>query len=250
VIQDCAQCGEPLLDSPDVCPACGHSLATLLALAPVDTARQVSAPVAWVLGLALPGAGQFFCGATRRGLATLAFFVLGLVLQALVRLDGWLGATPVRLAFVLWLFSAIDAFFTARDVNLGLRPDQDGNPRVAAMLNAVVPGFGYFYLAERVKGFACFALFRALAMFVAPSRTGVVLLVFLELGSFVLAADAYRLAARARQAFVAQRESRLAVASQFPAALPLGCAGVLVFAYLALLALAATLTFSQLTRAL
>ena len=73
---------------------------------------------------------------------------------------------------VLWIFSFLDAYFTAIEINRGQDDLVDEqNPRVAVTLNLLTAGFGYFYLGERTKGLTLFVVMQV-ARLVVPS-TGV-----------------------------------------------------------------------------
>jgi hypothetical protein len=56
---------------------------------------------------------------------------------------------------VLYVFSFLDAYYVAREINAGMDSLVDSNnPRVATTLNLLTNGFGYWYLGERTKGWA------------------------------------------------------------------------------------------------
>jgi TM2 domain-containing membrane protein YozV len=114
-----------------------------------------SAGLAFLLSLLLPGAGQFYCGKMGRGWITLGFWLLGLI-GSFARSEGLKG-TGILLITVLWIFSFLDAYFTAIEINRGQDAQVDvQNPRVAVTLNLLTAGFGYFYLGERSKGIVIF----------------------------------------------------------------------------------------------
>src|SRR5215212_9863219 len=106
-----------------------------------------SAGTAWLLSLLLPGGGQFYCRAGLRGGLMLGFFALAIALAVLADEVGYVG---IRAAIVIYAFSALDAYLTARDIDRGIEADAPENPRVAALLNLTTSGFGYVYLGRRI----------------------------------------------------------------------------------------------------
>jgi len=107
----------------------------------------------------------------------------------------------------------------------------DDNPHVAAVLNVLTLGIGYFYVGDRKKGLILFLLGR-----VFGSLQGWTLLVVFVL-QLVLAWDAYRIA----QAEIERRIGTLLPGeelrpepSRVPAVVPLIAAGCLVLALTAL----------------
>jgi hypothetical protein len=85
-----------------------------------------------------------------------------------------------------------DAYFAARERNAGVTSLLTGaNPRIAAILNLLTKGFGYFYLGDRVKGAVCF---------VVVSAVGALILIHTSIWTSILAislqiavaVDAYR----------------------------------------------------------
>src|SRR6266481_8886128 len=121
--------------------------------------------LAFLLSLLLPGLGQFYCRKNSRGAWTLAFFLLSLgatiwLTPMLVGADSDLAAFGwgilLRVAVFLYVFAFLDAYFTAREMSAGTDPFIAESPRVAAILNLLTRGFGYFYLGQRAAGFAVF----------------------------------------------------------------------------------------------
>ena len=118
--------------------------------------RHKSAGLALLLSLILPGAGQLYCGKSFRGGVTLCFSLVGAVL-CFMRQQPTLQGEGILLVVVLWVFSFLDAYFTATEINSAQDAQVDApNPRVAVTLNLLTAGFGYFYLGERAKGMAFF----------------------------------------------------------------------------------------------
>lgn len=155
-----------------------------------------SAGLAFALSLLVPGSGQIYCGKTVRGGIVLGVCVLALALL--------FGGAPLNvrglgivLALVLWVFSFLDAYFTAAEINAGQDAQVDvQNPRVAVILNLLTAGFGYFYLGERTKGTMIFAgtqILRFGLPRLAGFAGGVISLV-LAVAQMLMAADAYRIA--------------------------------------------------------
>jgi hypothetical protein len=157
--------------------------------------RHKSAGLAFALSLLIPGVGQFYCGKTGRGWITLVFWVLGLPL-CFSRIPNLRGVGLVVIV-VLWIFSFLDAYFTAIEINAGRDAQVDvQNPRVAVTLNLLTAGLGYFYLGEKWKGIAIF-VGTQIALFGVPRLTGFAGGVFslaLIVAGALTAADAYRIA--------------------------------------------------------
>jgi TM2 domain-containing membrane protein YozV len=150
--------------------------ASLLSLTPresIDTSTVMFDPqpvpkdplVAFLLSLAFPGAGQIYCGKTSRGLWTLAIFLPALALTVYLTLQ--LGSPEarestffwgilLRVTLFLYVFAFLDAFFTAREMTAGTDAFIAESPRIAATLNLLTRGFGYFYLGQRTLGFVVF----------------------------------------------------------------------------------------------
>jgi TM2 domain-containing membrane protein YozV len=118
-----------------------------------------------LLSLLLPGLGQFYCRKNSRGAWTLVFFLIALGVTiwltptlagayAILAAFGW--GVLLRVAIFLYVFAFLDAYFTAREMSAGTDPFIAESPRVAAILNLLTRGFGYFYLGQRAAGFAVF----------------------------------------------------------------------------------------------
>ena len=181
-----------------------------------------SAGLAFLLSLLLPGAGQFYCGKMGRGWITLGFWLLGLI-GSFARSEGLKG-TGILLITVLWIFSFLDAYFTAIEINRGQDAQVDvQNPRVAVTLNLLTAGFGYFYLGERSKGIVIFVATQVVR-FAVPRLTGyaggVVSLALIVL-QMLMGADAYRIARMQVQEALGPQPEHPAAATTKPSRLPL-----------------------------
>lgn len=212
--------------------------------------------LAFLLSLVVPGAGQLYCGKVKRGVLTLCFFALSLVgvvfLFASVgegaerRVD-FLWGTALRACLVLYVFGFLDAYFTAREMSLGVDPHIVENPRVAAVLNLLTRGFGYWYLGERRKGLLLFILIgvasRA-AMVVESEMLSNGLGIFVEIALAVLAVDAYRIARKQvdeRLAALPVTPTPLEAPPGFTPAVPMGLAGLFALGYVALVSVGVAL---------
>jgi TM2 domain-containing membrane protein YozV len=144
----------------------------------------------WAISLVVPGSGQIYCGKKTRGAWTLAFAFLAL-LGFLFLNSGhpWWGIS-LRTLLALYIFSFLDAYFTARELNAGKDPAAYQNPRVAAILNLLTNGFGYFYLGQRAKGLIVFVAMRLLAFVLSQVQW------VLELIYLAISIDAYRIGMR------------------------------------------------------
>jgi TM2 domain-containing membrane protein YozV len=159
------------------------------ALAPEP--RHKSAGRAFALSVLIPGLGQLYCGKMGSGGTTLAVWLVGLVL-CIARVSTEVTGQALVVMLVLWIFSFLDAYFTAIEINQGEDDLVEGrNPRVAVTLNLLTAGFGYFYLGERTKGIVLFVLMQVARLAMPPKFSLVVVLVQL-----LVAVDAYRIAHR------------------------------------------------------
>ena len=198
-----------------------------------------SAGLAFGLSLLIPGAGQFYCDKIGRGGLTLGFWMLGLLFcfTGSAQLIG-LGAS---LMVVLWIFSFLDAYFTAIEVSRGLDEIVDvSNPRVAVVLNLLTSGFGYFYLGERTKGMALFVVMQVSRFLLTPklprAAEGMVSVLLFAV-QIAVAVDAYRIARRQVKEALgpeAVPPPGSAPASRLPQEVPLALAGLLTFGFIVL----------------
>ena len=207
------------------------------ALAPEP--RHKSAGLAFALSLLVPGVGQLYCGKTASGGMTLGFWLLGLVL-CFARVSQDLTGLGFALMLVLWVFSFLDAYFTAVEINQGQDDLIEGqNPRVAVTLNVLTAGFGYFYLGERTKGITLFVLAQV-ARLAMPRLMPAVFLIQL-----LAAADAYRIAHRQVKESLAAQTAQPAMnatpASRLPVQVPVVLACLVVAGSLALVMIGLTL---------
>jgi TM2 domain-containing membrane protein YozV len=194
--------------------------------------------LAFLLSLVFPGAGLVYCGKRAAGIATAIFFATALALLFVLPTTSPFWGVGLRAALVLYGYAFIDSFYTAREVNAGMAQYIVGNnPRIAAMLNLITTGFGYFYLGERKKGIAVFILLRVFNS-VATSAQGSArkpMLLLLELALAVLSIDAYRLARKQlREAFPEVNLDPFASLPGLSALVPAALAGFFAFNYVAL----------------
>lgn len=200
------------------------------ALAPEP--RHKSAGTAFALSLLIPGAGQLYCGKNANGGMTLGFWLLGLVL-CFAHVSQDVRGEAIFVMLVLWIFSFLDAYFTAIEINRGQDDLVEGqNPRVAVTLNLLTAGFGYFYLGERSKGIVLFVAMQVARMANAKYA------VLVGLVQLIAAADAYRVAHRQVKESLAmaaaQSAPTAAPASRLPAEVPVALACLLVVGALVL----------------
>jgi len=213
---------------------------------PIDTPTAMFEPqpvpkslfVAFLLSLVFPGAGQIYCGKTSRGLWTLAIFLpaLALTVYLTLQLDAFFWGILLRITLFLYVFAFLDAFFTAREMTAGTDAFIAESPRVAAILNLLTRGFGYFYLGQRKLGFA---VFFGLMFFQAPLAKTAAGGLVLELTLAAMGAHAYSIARQNEKEILAtvQLPAGLAPSTGLPRAIPIGLAVLLAAGYLALLIL-------------
>ena len=164
-------------------------------LPPLDLAlpaKRRSPELALALSLLFPGLGHTYLGMHRSAgwiIATETFLVL-----LIVSGSGTLHAEALFSAPVLYCFAMADAYFAAREQNARV----DGlliraNPRIAAVLNLLTKGFGYFYLGDRTKGVVCFIVCSAIqgVLLLRPNVWTSILAISLQAA---IAVDGYRIA--------------------------------------------------------
>jgi TM2 domain-containing membrane protein YozV len=206
----------------------------------VPGTRHKSAGLAFGLSLLVPGAGQFYCGKNGRGGITLGFWLLGLI-ACFAHLSTALVGQALIVMLVLWVFSFLDAYFTAIESNKGQDELIDvQNPRVAVTLNLLTAGFGYFYLGERTKGILLFVAMQA-ARLVFPSTgfVGTSIALALVIVQLLVAEDAYRIARRqVKEALgteVVQSVENAPPASRLPVQVPVVLACVIPLGFVVLI---------------
>jgi hypothetical protein len=205
--------------------------------------------VAFLVSLVGPGAGQFYCGKTSRGLWILAVFFPSLVATVYFTIElrapegqayALFWGILFRITVFLYIFAFLDAFFTAREMTAGTDAFIAESPRVAAILNLLTRGFGYFYLGQRTLGFAVFVGLGIFQRAVLQSMTSVpgaaaeLLMEFILIG---LAVHAYEIARKHEREILAtvQLPATAPVSAGLPAAVPVTLALILSAAYLALI---------------
>ncbi len=217
---------------------------------PVDTPKAIFDPqpvprsplVAFILSLVLPGAGQIYCGKISRGIWTLAIFLPALALTVYFSLqigsaDGKVEVFSwgmlLRITLFLYVFAFLDAFFTAREMTAGTDAFIAESPRVAAILNLLTRGFGYFYLGQRKLGLT---VFLGLMFLQAPLAKTAVGNLILELISAAMGVHVYNIVRRTEKEILTTVRLPAAPASStsLPWLVPIGFAVVLAAGYLAL----------------
>ena len=141
-----------------------------------------------------------YFGKVARGGVTLAFFALSVVLAVVGfsvpdSMNQEILGVAMLAILVLYIFSFLDAYYVAREINAGTDPLVDANnPRVAATLNLLTNGFGYWYLGERTKGWIAFVVLglvmRGVALAIGNSSWSLLLLLI----PCAMSLDAYRIA--------------------------------------------------------
>lgn len=167
-------------------------------------ATERSPGAAFLLSLVAPGLGQMYCGKVKRGLWTLGFFVVSAVVVVWLfssnddRMMTFWG-TALRAALGLYAFAFLDAYFTAREIRSGSDRVIVYNPRVAAVLNLLTRGWGYWYADEKARGVILFVLVGAASrahLKLELGRWEAWLGLFVEVALAVMAVDGYRIAVR------------------------------------------------------
>jgi hypothetical protein len=131
-------------------------------LSPLDPERPVipkSAARAFLISLIFPGIGQVYAKRRTAGWVTFGFFtVISLTaLGAVLREQATVTGVAIFCAISIYIFGFLDAYFSALEYNQGISSYLiGGNPRIAAILNFLTTGIGYFYLGDRGKGILIF----------------------------------------------------------------------------------------------
>jgi TM2 domain-containing membrane protein YozV len=202
-----------------------------------------NAALAFLLSLLLPGLGQFYCRKNSRGAWTMIFFFisLGVTIWLTPMLVGETGIALIwgvllRIAVFLYGFAFLDAYFTAREMTAGTDPFIAESPRIAAILNLLTRGFGYFYLGERAAGFAVFiglGIFQQVIVHSLSAGNEAAGPLLLELILGALGVHAYEIARKREKEILATIEPapQLPAQSSLPPAVPVGVAILLAAAY-------------------
>jgi hypothetical protein len=154
--------------------------------------KHRSPSIALALSMLFPGLGHLYIGLRRNAAWIIGFESLSILL--LLFGAGTLRANAVLAAPILYCFAMADAFFSAREWNAGVTPLMVGtNPRIAAVLNLLTKGFGYFYLGDRTKGILCFFIASAIqaALLIRTNAWTVILAITVQIA---IALDGYRVA--------------------------------------------------------
>ncbi|MBI3478700.1 MAG: hypothetical protein HY010_23475 [Acidobacteria bacterium] len=226
------------------------SILSLTPSDPIDTATVMFEPqpvprspaLAFLLSLALPGAGQTYCGKTSRGLWTMAIFLPALALTIHFtrqlgspegKVDALFWGISLRITLFLYVFAFLDAFFTAREMTAGTDAFIAESPRVAAILNLLTRGFGYFYLGQRKLGLT---VFFGLMFFQGPLAQAAGGGLVLEFIMAAIGVHAYNIARRSEKEILAtvRLPAEPAPSSGLPLAIPIGLAAVMASGYVAL----------------
>jgi TM2 domain-containing membrane protein YozV len=243
-----ASSGDPFMPTPTGLNlgASAYVPTSKLTFAPQPVPRNPA--LAFLLSLLLPGLGQFYCRKNSRGAWTLVLFLIALGITiwltpmlvgtyAVLAVFGW--GVLLRVAAFLYVFAFLDAYFTAREMSAGTDPFVAESPRVAAILNLLTRGFGYFYLGQRAAGFAVFIGFgiflQSILNNVAKGDRAPVGL-FMEAVFAGLAIHAYGIARKREKEILATIEPapQFAALGGLPPAVPLGLAVLFGAAYLGL----------------
>jgi hypothetical protein len=155
----------------------------------VEPPRHKSPPIALVLSLLLPGAGHLYCGKRSTGVWTMVFFVIA-VAVAVFGQPNVVKALGLIYAIPIYIFAGLDARFTAREANEGRDYLPNGNPRIAATLNLLTSGLGYFYLGERTLGLVVFVGGRFVGRLI-PAYVAILLQIGLSVHAYVKCRQMY-----------------------------------------------------------
>ncbi|MBI4164176.1 MAG: hypothetical protein HY508_00400, partial [Acidobacteria bacterium] len=100
-----------------------------------------SAGFAFLISLVIPGSGQVYCGKKLRGVSTFVIFLLAAFGVVALNTESVLRGASLRYLAAIYIFSFLDAYYTALEVNVEKDPPAYQNPRVAAVLNLLTNGF-------------------------------------------------------------------------------------------------------------
>lgn len=223
-------------------------------LPPLDPQPIPRSPAAaFFLSLLLPGAGQFYCQKISRGFWTLLPFAPASLVTLIWTFSLFALSTDSGLLFVwgigarfcllLYIFAFLDAYFTACEMTAGTDAHVPENPRVAAILNLLTRGFGYWYLGERTKALAVFvglAIVPYVIRLSVSQSLQIPLSILLEVAVAVFAVDAYRIARRRAGEILARIRPAVqpvAPSTGLPAAIPVALASLFCAGYFGLVAI-------------
>lgn len=191
--------------------------------------------VAFLLSLVFPGLGHLYCRKLTHAALTAGFFTAAscFFVFSNATTGGMFWGYSLRVALVLYMFGFLDAYYTAREINAGISQYIVGNnPRIAAMLNLLTNGFGYFYLGERKKGLICFFVLR---IFAAAGKGSNPVALCLEVVLIAIAIDAYKIArGQLHEAFPEQPVDPFAIQSGLSPWVPAALGVLFVFNYMVL----------------
>ena len=210
-----------------------------LGITPPPSDRRKSPGLAFGLSLLFPGLGHFYCGKHQTGALTAIFFSVAAAMAALLNpaTDPLWWGIGFRAVIVLYGFGFLDAFYTARDFNAGISDYIIGNnPRIAAMLNLLTSGFGYFYLGEPKKGLIWFIGSRIFLGATGENHLAIIA----EIAAVIVAFDAYRIGRRQlRESFPADTIDPFSVDTSggLTPLVPIALGAILCFNYAALVSL-------------
>src|SRR5277367_4106345 len=213
-------------------------------LEPEHPAIPKSAARAFLLSLVLPGIGQVYAKRQTAGWVTCVFFTLISLtaLGALIRGQASVAGISIFCAISLYIYGFLDAYFAALEYIQGISTYLiGGNPRIAAILNFLTSGIGYFYLGDRGKGILIFVGLGILrqGFLGATGNNHWVNDLWLVLQA-AMAYDAYRVARkRLLESFpqLANHSWRSAASGQLTPAIPIVLAIVLVLPVIGLMGL-------------
>lgn len=205
---------------------------------PTTPSEQKRPGVAFLLSLLFPGLGHVYCRKFTHAALTAGFFTASscFFIFSNASRGGMFWGYSLRVALVLYMFGFLDAYYTAREINAGISQYIVGNnPRIAAMLNLLTNGFGYFYLGERKKGLICFF---ALRIFSAAGKGSDLLVLCLEVALIAIAVDAYKVArGQLHDAFPEQPVDPFAIQGGLSPWVPAALGVLFVFNYVVLVIL-------------
>jgi hypothetical protein len=154
--------------------------------------KRRSPLVAMLLSMVFPGLGHLYIGLRRH-----AAWLIGTELLALAGTaysSGVIHGQFILMLPTLTCFAIMDSYYSAREWNAGATSLLAGaNPRIAALLNFLTKGFGYFYLGDKAKGFVVFLALWATQTF-HLLHPNIWLLILLISTQILISADGYRIA--------------------------------------------------------